>query len=166
MLEKSDCQVFLVNMLEYVLMTKPLALSDFILSLMADLVGKAEESIQGLAPLSQSYWERLIKFLTSEVNLETIDVESKVPGAASKLGFKLKTDPEFKSNLPSQNNILKTDGPLSIICFAYSLNSLSIKRWQTIFRTEYLQQNPTHLSYNFLYSGLGIANFQKNNTLN
>ena len=99
MLEESDCQVFLVNMQEYVLMTKPLALSDFILSLMAALAGKVEESIEGLAPLSQTYWKRLNKFLTTEVNLETIDIESKVPGAAAKLGFKLKTDPEFKSKI-------------------------------------------------------------------
>lgn len=44
MLEESGCQVFLVNMLDYVLMTKPLALSDFILSLMAALASEVEKS--------------------------------------------------------------------------------------------------------------------------
>ncbi|MCP4114226.1 MAG: hypothetical protein GY737_02280 [Desulfobacteraceae bacterium] len=99
MLESSDCQVFLVNMLDYVLMTKPLALSDFILSLMAALAGQVEESFTELAPLSRSYWERLHKFLTSEVTLDKIDVGVPGSGGAAKLGFQLKTDPEFKSRI-------------------------------------------------------------------
>lgn len=98
LLEQSDCQVFLVNMLEYVLMTKPLELSDFILSLMAALANAVEESTnEAISPLSRSYWERLGHFLQSEVTLEKIDLEMKGEGAAAKLGFKLKTDPEFKT---------------------------------------------------------------------
>ena len=95
-LEESGCQVFLVDMLEYVLMTKPLALSDFILSLMAALAGSVEKSEQtALAPLSRSYWERLCKFLSTEVALEKIDLD--IGDGAAKLGFKLKTDPDFKT---------------------------------------------------------------------
>jgi hypothetical protein len=99
MLERSGCQVFLVNMLDYVFMTKPLELSDFILSLMASLANRIEESMAPLAPLSKSYWERLYGFLTTEVDLEKIDVGVNAPGAAAKLGFKLKTDSEFKSRV-------------------------------------------------------------------
>lgn len=100
MLEKNGCRVFLVNMLDYVLMTKPLALSDFILSLMAALAGAVEASSdQDLAPLSISYWKRLHDFLDSEVKLEKVDLEIKGPGAGAKLGFKLKTDPEFKARI-------------------------------------------------------------------
>ncbi|WP_319575008.1 hypothetical protein [uncultured Desulfobacter sp.] len=97
--EEGDAQVFLVNMLDYVLMTKPLELSDFILSLMAALAGKAEETVEALAPLSQSYWERLSNFLTSEVQLEKLDIGTKGIGMTAKFGFKLKTDPEFKSKI-------------------------------------------------------------------
>lgn len=97
MLEKSGCQVFLVNMLDYVLMTKPLALSDFVLSLMAALASEVEKSSnEELRPLSSSYWQRLQKFLETEVSLEDINLEVKGGSAAAKLGFKLKTDPEFK----------------------------------------------------------------------
>jgi len=96
MLSKSGCQVFLVNMLDYVLMTKPLALSDFILSLMAALAGKVEESMASLEPLSRSYWERLQKFLVSDVELEKIDLGLKGGSVTANLGIKLKTDPEFK----------------------------------------------------------------------
>lgn len=94
--QESDCRVFLVNMLDYVLMTKPLALSDFILSLMAALAGEAEETMEALTPLSRSYWERLSHFLTSEVKLENLDIGAKGAGMTAKFGFKLKTDPEFK----------------------------------------------------------------------
>lgn len=37
LLEDNGCTVFLVNMLDYLLMTKPVELSDFILSLMVSL---------------------------------------------------------------------------------------------------------------------------------
>ena len=95
-LEESGCRVFLVDMLEYVLMTKPLALSDFILSLMAALAGGAEKEIKALAPLTQSYWERLHSFLTSDVKLDKIDLSVTGGPATAKLGFQLKTDPDFK----------------------------------------------------------------------
>lgn len=99
-LEEAGCQVFLVNMLDYVLMTRPLELSDFILSLMAALANAVEESADdALKPLSSSYWERLQHFLQTEVELEKVDLELKGPAAAAKLGFKLKTDPEFKSRV-------------------------------------------------------------------
>ena len=96
MLETSGCQVFLVNMLDYMLMTKPLALSDFILSLMAALSNSVERDIKTLAPLSQGYWKRLNHFLTSEVKLDKIDIGTKGAGASAKLGIQLTTDPEFK----------------------------------------------------------------------
>lgn len=96
-LEENGCQVFLVNMLDYVLMTKPLALSDFLLSLMAAVAGAVETSPDtGLAPLSRSYWKRLNSFLASKVEMDKIDLEMNGLGGAAKLGFKLKTEPEFK----------------------------------------------------------------------
>ena len=99
MLEESDCQVFLVNMLDYVLMTKPLALSDFILSLMASLAGSVEKELEALAPLSRSYWERLESFLSSEVQLKNINLGVKGGGGVATLGLQLKTDPEFKKQV-------------------------------------------------------------------
>lgn len=96
--KKSDCQVFLVNMLDYVLMTKPVELSDFILSLMAALAGAVEKSdALDLAPLSQSYWKRLQVFLSSEVKFDKLDLDLRTPGIGGQLGLKLKTDPQFKT---------------------------------------------------------------------
>ena len=98
LLEKSGCKVFLVDMLDYVLMTKPVELSDFILSLMAALAEKIQEKTD-LSPLSGSYWERMRQFLASEVSLEGIDLTGKGPGAAAKFALTLKTDPGFKAKV-------------------------------------------------------------------
>ncbi len=102
-LEKSGCQVFLVDTLEYVYMTKPVALSDFVLSLMAALAGSVEKEIPELAPLNSTYGERLKAFFTSEVKLDKIGLDVKTGPVAVKLGFQLKTDPEFKAKL--QNHL-------------------------------------------------------------
>lgn len=97
-LEDDGCEVFLVNMLDYLLMTKPLELSDFILSLMAALAAAVENSSnKALKTLSQSYWERLNEFLQSEVEIDRLKLGLKGSGSAIDLGMKLKTDPNFKS---------------------------------------------------------------------
>ena len=99
MLEENGCQVFLVDMLEYVMMTRPLELSDFILSLMAALAGTVESSSEeNLKPLSQSYWKRFANFLSSNVEYEKLNLGIDL-GIKANLGFRLKTDPEFKNQI-------------------------------------------------------------------
>lgn len=97
LLEQSGCVVFLVNMLDYLLITKPVELSDFTLSLMAafsNAAGEAEEL--NLNPLASSYWERLTDFLRqTEVEIEKLGLKN---GAAD-LGLKLKTEPDFKEQV-------------------------------------------------------------------
>jgi hypothetical protein len=92
--ERSGAKVFLVNMADFLLMTKPLELSDFVLSLMTAL-GRAVEEDTGLRALTHSYWERLQRFLTSEVKLEKLDLDLTKAGAPAKLGLKLKNEPDF-----------------------------------------------------------------------
>jgi len=97
-LQQDGCRVFLVNMFDYLLMTKPLELSDFVLSLMAALASQVEQQA-GLETLTLSYWERLGKFLQSEVEIDKLDLQWKSADAAAKLGLKLKTEPEFKEQI-------------------------------------------------------------------
>ncbi|MCI5139806.1 MAG: hypothetical protein D3922_15670, partial [Candidatus Electrothrix sp. AR1] len=100
MLEESGCTVFLVNMLDYLLMTKPVELSDFVLSLMAALshaVGEDKEL--NLQPLTHSYWDRLTDFLHSEVEIEKLGLKLKAGIGAADLGMKLKTEPDFKQHI-------------------------------------------------------------------
>ena len=92
-LEESGSRVFLVDMLNYLFMSKPIEPSDFILSLMAALAHAAEEA--GLKTLSDSYWQRLTRFLVSEVHLDGIQINT----PAVEVGLKLKTDPTFKEKI-------------------------------------------------------------------
>lgn len=95
--EKSGAKVFLVNMLDFLLMTKPLELSDFVLSLVTAL-GQAVERDTGLKALTHTYWERLQTFLASEVRLE-LGFDLKDLGAPAKLGLRLKNEPDFKATV-------------------------------------------------------------------
>ena len=100
MLEDKGCVVFLVNMLDYILLTKPVELSDFILSLMAALANSVEKDTPlGLQPLTADYWQRMSHFLQSEIGLDKAGLKINVPGGAANLGLKLKTEPDFKKTI-------------------------------------------------------------------
>ena len=96
--EQSGCAVFLVNMLDYMLMTKPVDISDFTLSLMAALSSSAEELTEKawLAPIVKDIQERFVHFLT-KTNIEFDELTLKSP--AVDLGLKLKTDQTFKAQI-------------------------------------------------------------------
>lgn len=98
LLQQEGCHVILVDMLDYVLMTKPIGLPDFVLSLMAALANQVEHE-SGLQSLTQSYWEKLGNFLASEVQVSGLDLQLKGAGASAKLGMKLKTEPSFKEQI-------------------------------------------------------------------
>ncbi|MBN1980688.1 MAG: hypothetical protein JW795_04105 [Chitinivibrionales bacterium] len=98
LLEEVGCRVFLVNMLDYLIMSKPLELSDFILSLMTALA-HATEAESGLDEIRKSYWERLKTFLNSEVQSEGLSLNVDTGILSTELGLKLKTDPIFKDKL-------------------------------------------------------------------
>ncbi|MDR3088531.1 MAG: hypothetical protein LBU39_01765 [Desulfobulbaceae bacterium] len=96
LLEKSGCVVFLVDMLKYVLMTKPIAISDFTLSLMAALSDAVEESADcHLKPLREGYGARLMNFLTGKIELGETTIKSPV----ADIGLKLQTDTTFKEKI-------------------------------------------------------------------
>jgi hypothetical protein len=100
LLEEQGSVVYLVNMLDYLLLTKPVELSDFILSLMAAFARELEQDTAlDLQPLTSSYWERLTTFLKSDVGLDKAGVKISVPGGAIHLGMQLKTEPDFKKNI-------------------------------------------------------------------
>ncbi len=94
LLEEQGCTVFLVDMQRYVLLTKPIELSDFLLSLMAALAESVKRMGLG-EPLTQSYTERLRAFFQSEVQIESLELD----GGIGKIGTKLQTDAGFKAKL-------------------------------------------------------------------
>lgn len=93
-LEHEDCHVVLADMTEYVLMTKPLEISDFIISLMAALATEVKKQ-QGLNVATDSYWERLRDFLQSKVTIDGLELD----GGAAKLSLQLKTEPTIKQRI-------------------------------------------------------------------
>ncbi len=95
---QSGARVFLVDMADFLLMTKPVELSDFVLSLMTAL-GQVVEAETDLKALTHGYWERLQGFLTAEVRVEHFDLDLKAAGAPAKLGLKLKNEPDFKQRI-------------------------------------------------------------------
>lgn len=90
-LEELSSVVFYVDLSEYLLLTKEVEISDFLVS----LAGSMSEQVQaryGSAPGNQSYWDRLRSFLQTKVEFEQIGV--KLPGLDIKAA--LKNDPDFK----------------------------------------------------------------------
>jgi len=94
---KSKCKVFLVDMLDYILMTKPITLSDFILYLLEALSSAAEKptGISGLSSYVKNCWERFINFLHTEITLD----EATLNLSPAKFRLKLKTDQLFREQI-------------------------------------------------------------------
>lgn len=57
------------------------------------------EQETGLGALTHGYWERLHKFLTSEVELENLGLDLTRTGTPIQLGLKLKNEPDFKQRV-------------------------------------------------------------------
>ena len=98
LLEQRGCHVVLVDLLDYVLTTKPIELSDFILALMGALAQEVEKQ-SGLEALSESYWQRLTNFFESEVKLEGADLGLSIAELKVNLRTKLKSEPSFKRQM-------------------------------------------------------------------
>jgi energy-coupling factor transporter ATP-binding protein EcfA2 len=90
LLKDDDCEVFLLDMRDYMNLTTPVEISDFLISIMGALSEAIKEKFSE-APQHRSYWERLTKVLTSDIDMSGIDI----------VGIKasLKDDPSFKEKL-------------------------------------------------------------------
>ncbi len=92
-LEEQGCVVVLVDMANYMLFTKPVELSDFVLSLMMGLT-EATKKEHDLDAAARGYFTRLTDFFKREVEFE---FAAEVADAT--LGASLKSDPTFKESL-------------------------------------------------------------------
>lgn len=94
LLEKEGCTVFRIDLLDWMLMSTPVELSDFLLS----VVGALDEarSEEGYEPGS-SLWDRLFEWLAADVRVEGLELEAGVGAAVLKTS--LKTDPTFRERL-------------------------------------------------------------------
>ncbi len=90
-LERDGAIVFYADMSEYVSMTKPVEVSDFLISMCGALSDRVQERYTA-TPGSRGYWERIAGFLTSEVHVDAVGL--KVGPADLKASLRL--DPDFK----------------------------------------------------------------------
>lgn len=89
--EEMGAIVFYVDLSEYVLLTKEIEISDFLVSV-AGAMSEQVEKTYGESPGDRSYWERFRSFLQSEVKVE--EATFKLAGVDIKAS--LRTDPDFK----------------------------------------------------------------------
>ena len=96
--KEDDCIVLLCDMRDYLNLTKPIEITDFLISLMVALNLSVIEQY-GKNFTKRSYWERLIEFLKQEVKIKDLTLEGELPGGKIGISASLKDDPSFKSRL-------------------------------------------------------------------
>lgn len=92
-LEREGCEVFLLDMANYLHETEPVEIGDFLISLMGALSDEvARKHDQAWLPQQESYWERISAFLLkTDVTVKELDLKT--------IKFGLKEDRTFKQKI-------------------------------------------------------------------
>jgi hypothetical protein len=98
LLEQLGCKVFRINMLDVMLMTKPMELSDLLLSMMSAF-SEAIKDDAGLDVVRRGYWERTKVFLTSTVVSDGITFKAGVDEFSAEMPVRLQRDATFKEQI-------------------------------------------------------------------
>ena len=93
-LEEDDCEVFLLDMREYMNLTTTVEISDFLISIMTALSTQIEERYH-TSPAKRGYLERLADLLNAEINLDSMGIKT----GLGDIKASLKDDPTFKQRL-------------------------------------------------------------------
>ena len=101
LLQDDGCEVFLCDMRDYMSLTQPVEITDFLISIMGALNEEVYQAYQKDFS-REGYWERLINFLTSEVIVKDLKLEAGLVGNKVGLTASLKDDPSFKRRLQEQ----------------------------------------------------------------
>ena len=96
--DEDSCIVLLCDMRDYLNLTKPIEITDFLISLMVAL-NLAVIEHYGKNFTKENYWDRLINFLNAEVEIKGLTLEGALPGGKVGISASLKDDPSFKSQL-------------------------------------------------------------------
>lgn len=89
-LEQDDCEVYLLDMREYMNLTVPVEINDFLISIMIAFSDQIKAQHHS-SPANRSYLDRLIHFLNTDVNIDSIGFQN--------INASLKDDPTFKQRL-------------------------------------------------------------------
>jgi hypothetical protein len=91
-LQDDGCTVFYADLSEYMLMSKEVEISDFLVSVAGAMSEKVAQAYDGESPGKLSYWDRFSAFMQSK--LEVKEISAKLPGVDIKAA--LRSDPDFK----------------------------------------------------------------------
>ncbi len=86
---------FYADLSEYVLLTKAIEISDFLISIAGALSDRIQQAFD-LTPTHRGYWERLTDFLQSKVQVDGVGIKL---GGAVDIKASLKNDPDFKQRV-------------------------------------------------------------------
>lgn len=96
-LNKMGVAAFYADLSEYVLLTKPIEITDFLISMAGALSDRiAEDPRFGQQLAHRSYWDRLATFLQAKVEFKEVGL--KIEGVAD-IKASLKNDPDFKQRI-------------------------------------------------------------------
>jgi hypothetical protein len=98
LLRQQGCEVFYVDMAEYLNLTVSVEITDFLISVLGGFSEKIEERF-GADPARTGFFERVWNFLTSEVKVEDLELEGGQGDVKAKLKMSLQQNPTFKQKL-------------------------------------------------------------------
>jgi hypothetical protein len=90
-----DCEVFYADMADYVNLTRPLDIADFLISVMGAFSEKLEERFRQRALNMPGFFARVLNFLNSDVRIE----QFKLPLGPLEFKAALQQDPTFKEEI-------------------------------------------------------------------
>ena len=97
-LRELNCEVFYVDMAEYLNLTVSVEITDFLISVLGGFSEKIEERF-GVDPARPGFFERIWNFLSSEVKVEGLELEGGHGDIKAKLKMSLQQNPTFKQKL-------------------------------------------------------------------
>lgn len=97
-LEEMGVTVVYADMSAYLLLSKEIEISDFLVS-MAGALSEELEKVYEASPGNRNYWERFRKFLTTTVELKEIGAKIPLGDTAIDIKAALKNDPDFKQRV-------------------------------------------------------------------
>ena len=93
-LADQGCTVFYADLSEYILLTKQIEISDFLVTIAGAMSNKIEEQYHS-SPGNRSYWERFRSFLNTRIEL----TEATAGWSGVEIKAALKNDPDFKERV-------------------------------------------------------------------
>jgi hypothetical protein len=98
LLKDAGAVVFLCDMRDYINLSTPIEISDFLIELMGAL-SEAVEETYGADPKQESFWARMVKFLNTEIRIDEIKVGVGDTAGKVELKASLRDDPTFRDKL-------------------------------------------------------------------